>query len=525
MHTPKKYKARIQESLTGEIHEEIFEEWLDEEGNEACSVDVMVRDHFYTKLDKEPFDILDIDEITDSDYSNTKETKLFELTEGQMNAKKGIISIVKQPYQGSPRFCTLSGPAGSGKSTVLQYIIENLDSFGEVGLCAPTHKAAKVLRKMAYERGIDHLVDIRTIHSALGITMKQVDGDEVIHRDPYAEEKEYDYLFIDECSMLGDDILQYIIECRSKNVIFVGDICQISPVDAEDGEVSKTFSEVEDVFMLDEVVRQAADNPIISLATKFRECQDVPTYNERTEIEEEYGIPPSLNPENMWPHISNDVDENGNGIITLPRNVWFDTVLDIFKSDEFKSDPDHCRCLAYKNSTVDMINTTVRKRIHGDDVPEFLVGEVIVAQSMGPTWKNAEEFRILEITEDVDTEYEVPCWILKLTSLDTNLLSSAKVVKKEYESRFNDRLSKIAAKARLDKASARMHWKEFWGMKKRFSTFKHVYAMTFHKSQGSTFDQTFIYTPDVLTFDFTILIKQLMYTGITRSRNTTVFAT
>ena len=70
----KKYKARVQCIRTGEIHEETFQQWLHKDGTEVAPVEVVVHDHFYTKLNKEPFVILDIDEITDFEYSNLRET-------------------------------------------------------------------------------------------------------------------------------------------------------------------------------------------------------------------------------------------------------------------------------------------------------------------------------------------------------------------------------------------------------------------------------------------------------------------
>lgn len=429
---------------------------------------------------------------------------MFDLNEGQELAKKVVLGVINRSNKRDDKFATFKGPAGSGKTFTLQQIIHSIPPYMTIGLTAPTHKATKVIRKMAYRAGIDGQVDIRTIHSALGLTMKQVDGDEVLERDPYAEQRYYDVLFIDEAGMCGDELLGYIIDSPSQTIIFIGDEYQIGPVDGEVNSISKVFTEVATQAALTEIVRQGAGNPIIELATKLRECQD----------DIELG----------WPDIVTNLLEDGGGVEVLDRNTWFQQAVEQFKSDEFKADPDFARCVAYTNSQVDIINRAVRQTIHGRDVPEYLVGEILVAQSAGKMHKNAEEMEIIEL-EQIDHElYNLPCWRMTLSSIDTDSIYRVNVLKGEYTAQFQDKLSKLSTKARMDKGNARAHWQEFWALKKEFDVFKHVYAMTAHKSQGSTFNQTFVYTPDFLKFGATPAVKRLMYTATTRSSFKTIFA-
>ena len=76
---------------------------------------------------------------------------------------------------------TIKGYAGTGKSTSIQVLLERLKEAKidkKVIFTAPTHKAVKVLRRMANEKGIDD-VEFSTIHSLLGLKIKQV-GDKQI---------------------------------------------------------------------------------------------------------------------------------------------------------------------------------------------------------------------------------------------------------------------------------------------------------------------------------------------------------
>lgn len=427
------------------------------------------------------------------------------LNKGQQSAKDRITALVMEGYRAKDKFITLIGPAGTGKTTTLVEIIKALPRGVTIGLTAPTHKAAKVIRKMAFKAGIDRHVDVRTIHSALGLVMKPVDGDEVLYRDPHADERIYDVLVIDECSMLDDDLIGYILESDSVTIIFVGDSKQISPVNSLPGEISKTFTEVEQVCELTEVMRQGDGSPIIDLATELRLCQD--------------------NIHENFPMIQTNLLPDGSGINVLPKMHWFQEVIEIFKTDKFKADPDHCRCIAYTNDMVDDINDKVRKVLHGVDVKEYILGEVIVAQNAGQFHKNAEECEIKEIEELVDPIHMLPYYYVTLSSMDDGSIYRVNILKKESQVEYERKLSRFADLAkRLDKANSRKHWRDFWDLKKSFDRFKHVYAMTANKSQGSTFEHTFIWTPDFLRFGANMEIKQLVYTGTTRSSYRTTFA-
>lgn len=435
------------------------------------------------------------------------------LNEGQERAKSELLATINSTsITDDNRFHTLSGCAGSGKSTLLANLLKEIPVSKTIGITTPTHKSLKVIDDMIAENNMSGRVDVRTIHSALGLKLVQRGEQEVIEKDPRGRERIYDILIVDEASMLDDELLLYILESKSRIVIFVGDECQISPVNSAYGEISKVF-DPEDVpkqSKLTEVVRCALDNPIIKLATKFRLAQ--------------YEFP-------SLPIIKSDRDSDGNGIHMLSSDMFVDLLFDKINSEQGRSDIDYVRCVAYTNECVNNINRYIRRRKYGQNVAEFVEGEVVIAQeSKGDmftqVYRNSEELEILSVQKDICTEHiddGIPCYVLELRKLSDDDVCTVKVVSEEGLSSFQHLLQTYADRARADKASAGMNWKKFWDIKKDFNTFKHVYCMTAHKSQGSTFDNTFIYLPDFLQWGISLEVLQLLYTAITRSRYKTFF--
>ncbi len=449
--------------------------------------------------------------------------RLFSLTKGQEKAKAEVLATCMNPSRSdSARFHLINGPSGSGKSTLIQDIMKSLPKDSKIGFTAPTHKAAKVLHRMAFKMGILNLVTIRTVQSALGLKLSRKGGEEKLIKPKFAKEMYFEYLFIDEGSMLDDGILGFILECKAKKVIFIADKAQIGPiVKAEEDEhgivrvdgsieapVSSIFTEVENQSELTEIMRQAADSPIIRLATLFREAQ--------------------LDLRIGFPSIVTDLDKNGNGVAVIPINDWIADMVKKFSSSEFKNDPDYCRVVCYTNGAVDEVNDFIRGNMHGWDVEEYVEGEIIVAQESGhgvDGYKNAEEFTVVSVNRMHDDEYALECIELVIKSNDDHRYHTIKTVVKESKTLYEQQIQKLADTANsLDKVSAKRYWTQFWAMKDKFKSFKYVYAMTAHKSQGSTFTHTYIYSSDFIKFGCNLGILRLLYTALTRSSLSTSFS-
>ena len=153
----------------------------------------------------------------------------------------------------------LAGYAGAGKSTLAMHLAEHAD--GKVAFAAFTGKAAMVMRQKGCHGA-------RTIHAL--IYESDVDpttGDVTTRLRPPGWLDKYALIIIDECSMvdeeMGKDLLSF-----GRPVLVLGDPAQLPPVRG-----GGYFTARQPDYMLTEVHRQAADSPIIRLATEIREGQ------------------------------------------------------------------------------------------------------------------------------------------------------------------------------------------------------------------------------------------------------------
>jgi ATP-dependent exoDNAse (exonuclease V) alpha subunit len=155
----------------------------------------------------------------------------------------------------SPTFY-MAGYAGTGKSTLAKHIASH--EKGQVRFAAFTGKAARVMRQKGCKGA-------QTIHSLIYFTeVDEKTGTATTELNPNALD-DVSLVVIDECSMvneeLGKDLLSFGVP-----VLVLGDPAQLPPVKGAGFFTSRTPD-----YMLTDVHRQAADSPIIRLATAIRE--------------------------------------------------------------------------------------------------------------------------------------------------------------------------------------------------------------------------------------------------------------
>ncbi len=168
-----------------------------------------------------------------------------------------LLAVDKWLTKGDSPVFRLFGYAGAGKTTLARHIAEN--AGGDVAFAAFTGKAAHVMRQKG-------CAGASTIHALIYRPAGGEDEGEpmfAIRHDAPASKA--DLIIIDECSMvdeeLGRDLLTF-----GKPVLVLGDPAQLPPVKG-----GGFFTEGEPDFMLTEIHRQAADNPIIRLSMAIRE--------------------------------------------------------------------------------------------------------------------------------------------------------------------------------------------------------------------------------------------------------------
>ena len=190
-------------------------------------------------------------------------------TDKQNIAIKAVIDWYISPN--SPQEFYFAGFAGVGKSSLLEIIIQELrdkHKLKRVRNAAFTGKAALVMRK----KGIGNA---QTIHSLIyKAKIDKQTGHVTWKISNDSDAADADLIVLDDCSMvdqkMADDLRSF-----DKKILIMGDPGQLPPVKGAGAFTNRT----PDVF-LTEIHRQAADSPILELATMAREGKAIPVgYN------------------------------------------------------------------------------------------------------------------------------------------------------------------------------------------------------------------------------------------------------
>ena len=125
------------------------------------------------------------------------------------------------------RIVGVTGEAGTGKTTILGNAVDDLriEQGYNVQLCAPTGRAAKRIQEAT---GISAI----TIHRMMRWSVPEDDEDAGLPSYTKFNPLPYDVIFIDEASMLSDDLYRSVIDAlKSRACIrFFGDANQLPPV-------------------------------------------------------------------------------------------------------------------------------------------------------------------------------------------------------------------------------------------------------------------------------------------------------
>ena len=177
----------------------------------------------------------------------------------------------------------IAGSAGTGKTSLTKYIVDYITDNRKMAMVAvaPTHKARRVLSgKLNKDRFLE--VPSLTVASILGkMREHSYIGSHKYTNGSKQKMDRYDCFILDEVSMVSDKDLDEIIDyicSNDKKLILIGDNCQIPAPSQQlvknDSTCYKPDSSAFDIAnlcRLCKVVRQAADSPIIKIATYLRD--------------------------------------------------------------------------------------------------------------------------------------------------------------------------------------------------------------------------------------------------------------
>ena len=361
------------------------------------------------------------------------------------------------------RFTGLRGYAGTGKTYLVSRLVEQLvEEDCTVTVCAPTHKAVQVLSDELGEVP----VEMQTLHSFLGLRLQPTeDGEYELVPDEGRDFNE-GVVIVDEASMIGREEWRHIEDSPFfVQWLFVGDPAQLPPVNEDPSPALDVEGPT-----LETIHRQAADNPILELATQIRTGTDGRLHG---------------------------TFENGQGVaITADREDFLESVLRTFDTEAFAEDATHARVLAYRNKTVRHYNREIRAARYGADADRFVEGEWLVATETWfyegvPRLTNSEEVRVKKATVDTfeaEDQSEWTTWKLKVRTPGRGLTRTAYVLHEDEQERYEEALERRREKAEDDGSK----WDRFFDLRERFAQVDYAYASTVHKAQGSTFDTVFV---------------------------------
>ncbi len=208
----------------------------------------------------------------------------YEPTQSQKNLIGLLSEFIFDSHSNS--LFILKGYAGTGKTTVVSSVVQNLHALGKDSvLMAPTGRAAKVFSSYSGNKAF-------TIHKKIYSLSSSVEG---LAKLTLAYNNHKNTIFmVDEASMIADnssspelslfstrnlleDLVNYVYSGKNCKMILVGDTAQLPPVGLDESPalnldyLKNSFHLELKTFELTEVVRQSLESGILANATFIRQ--------------------------------------------------------------------------------------------------------------------------------------------------------------------------------------------------------------------------------------------------------------
>ena len=444
--------------------------------------------------------------------NNVERVSTSSFTNDQRIAYDNLIEFITKDYDVNDYKRALTGPAGTGKTYLVNALIRNSGlSYSTIGLAAPTHKACRVLGESIRLPNIK----INTIQSDLGLRIN-FDVDKFDIKNPPFDPKgrikikEYDIYIVDEASMINRGLLMFLEKICKENhckILYIGDASQLPPVNEK---YSAAFKGIK-LYNLKEIVRQGEDNPISYLLELLRDDVEHKTYNFLNYIQR--------NPYNFN-------TDGTKGYQVCNSDLFNRLVYTNFNDENLTHNVDFCKIMAYTNNVVSSWNKIVRNSIiekaetsvitKNDLILSYIT---IVNQFNNAIIKNSEEYIIKDIANYVHPKYELKGFVVVFTAIHGGA-STTPLFVLDHSDRFtmqryvqiSNSLINAAKSARANMKAQR--WRDYYTFKESCLLLAPIikpdgtivykrdldygFALTSHKSQGSTFDTVFVDVHDIV---------------------------
>lgn len=439
------------------------------------------------------------------------------------NQRQGFDMALQWFGAGTSTPFVLRGHAGTGKSFGAQSIVRALQILNprlRVALCAPTHKARKVLQRFAVNAGLNAYV--ATLHSLLHVIPGKPDenGKRRLEPNRFSCEPHYSsfgLVVVDEASMVDDELLSLVLK-EQIATIFMGDPAQLPPV--VEGDDS-----------------QAKESPVFAIGTGI-ELTQVMRYEGaiadhvtaiRSDLRSQF--PPRI-------------QSRGN-ISKLTPERWMEGLLDALVNQPSGSDSDRVRALAWTNKRVADINAQVRSALFPNASEPYLPGELLMAKDSIQVMDDKGRPRTFmhSCQECNVVSVEAKSTMVGCSRLGGALKVSAYVLGVESDMEDQAWLTIVhpeawaSVQAYMNKAKKEILaspqnersglWREWYELcndlnvtmrgNTMLNKLQYAYALTVHQSQGSTFAHTFVDTLNIMGCRDVKLRNQLLYVACSRA--------
>lgn len=455
----------------------------------------------------------------------------------QQSAIVNAVSFLKTNTDPT-QYYVIEGKAGTGKTTIAKEILKEFEDE-QIYVAAVSHKAKGVIKSSFGDdtrgkkffsiagllgmKGINDN-DTQTTKFQVGLKVPLLDNPPAL-------------LVIDEASMITEDVLKKIIDINSSlsrpfQMLFLGDIGQIQPIRDEQSEFYRTHKDLlnkkSDIFnskhksKLITRVRQGEANPILPYADYFWE-------NSQKEN-------PELNPTQ---HIvrNNQITDKGSLLFSNSEGEVLNSVIKAVKNAVEKGLTNHVKIVTYHVNEKTELNQKIHEALFGKD-SDYSKGDMLILNSpydlpdVNATMENSSEIQIKSIQDEDTDEFGVHTLYLETNGTaytrtgDEQKDCVIQVVSRNDIGLYNQKLQELAsyAKRQTNRALKKQAWSDFWEYKERYADVDFGYAITAHKSQGSTYDIVVVDEKDIMGTTATSNQEksELIYTALTRPRKTAI---
>lgn len=466
----------------------------------------------YTAMD---FSIAETSEAVE-ETPQEEPVRTFVFNEEQTAAIEGAVEFIKNGN--SDEFFVIEGKAGTGKTTIAEQIVKQFPNQTTY-VAALSNKAKGVIRDKFKEAKVS--AEFKSIAALLGMKLNMETGEfERNPKDKTVPPIDYaDIILIDEASMVNEQMLELIFAFKPINakVIFLGDIGQLPPIRTEKNAYYRDkkylFSKKSPVFdspnkaKLLTRVRQGEESPILPFADYFWE---------NSQSSNPVNDPAATRETRLTP--------KGSLIFTNKFADIKNKVLDSFRKAVAEQNPNHIKVVTYRNETRVQLNEFVHNAIFGVNSPQFNKGELIIFNDSFGEIENSTETQIDSVSQVYTDELGIS--FVEITSMIDDELQIFPAVTKESELKYKAIVSNAFTEAFAIKGRPDYMEKlqAAWELKKRYASVDYGYAITSHKSQGSTYDIVVVDEKDIMSVG-PISAKEKsesIYTALTRPRRAAI---